>query len=588
MKSNKQKNKENRPKPIRHLWRFICVIFLIVVIFLVLIYRLFYLETTDHHFLSEQGKSESNREIDLDATRGIIYDRNGIPLAVSTNLYEVVLDIKVLKSYPQKYQKLDTIDIDGLSVNDIQTLIQKYPNKRYYIAAKFVTPSKINQLKALNIPGVQIHEQNRTYYPKANAIAPLIGFTNSHNKGQDGLLLSFDKSLSAKNGKLFAIEDGKKQAISFASNIKHYHLGQDLTLTIDSNIQEFAYEALKKGVVDAKAESGSVVVINPQNGQVLAMASYPSFNPNIFSEHVGKNVAARSLIQTFEPGSTIKPFFIAQALTSGQYTPDSMIDTNPGFYYLQGHKVRDDANFGNISLTQILEKSSNVGVSKVALTLDKEKMYALLTTLGFGQPTTIDFPGATNGYLPPLSSLSKFEFATLSFGYALTSSVLQLAHAYTVFANQGKLCPVSLIIQKQNPICPQVIPKKVANDVLSMLNSVVSIHGTGVFANIPGFNVAGKTGTSHRVANGHFINSYNAIFAGIAPLKNPKLVIVIWIKDPTKNHFYQYGGVSAAPVFANIAQHTLQYLGVAYQQPLDQYKLLNRNKRWLMQVIENN
>ena len=352
----------------------------------------------------------------------------------------------------------------------------------------------------------------------------------------------------------------------------------------------FSYQALKKGVIDAQADSGAVAVINPKNGEILALASYPSFNPNNFNEHAGKDIASRTLIETLEPGSTIKPFFIAQALLSGEYTPDSVINTNPGYYFLDHHKIRDDANFGKVTLTEILEKSSNVGVSKVALTLNKEKMYRFLTTLGFGQPSKIHFPGVTNGYLPPLSSLSQFEYATLSFGYALTSSVEQLAHAYTIFANKGKLCPISLIKRKDGqPIaCPQVLPQKTANEVLQMLHTVVSVHGTGVLANIPGFQVAGKTGTTHRVADGHFTNSYNAAFAGVAPLKNPRLVIVAWIDNPKKNHFYQFGGVSSAPIFAQIARQSLQYMGVAYQDSIKDYQLLNRNQKWLMQVIENN
>ncbi|WHN65615.1 penicillin-binding protein 2 [Cysteiniphilum sp. QT6929] len=587
-KTNTYNDKPKRTP--KHKWRFFFTFFLIIAVFLVLVYRLFYLETKDHSFLSDHGQNESHRTIDLDATRGIIYDRNGIPLAVSTNLYKVILDIKVLKDYPEKYQKVNAANIDGLSLNDLETLISKYPNKQYYIAAQFVEPSKIDDLKALNIPGVEIEDQNRTYYPKADEIAPLIGFTNITNKGQDGLMLTYQDKLHAEKGALSSTLDGKGRAISFNDKPKHYHLGKSIYLTIDSNIQSFAYQALKKGVIDTNADSGAAVVVDPQNGEILALASYPSFNPNNFNEHTGKTIALQPVIETFEPGSTIKPFFISQALLSGKYTPDSMIDTNPGYYFLHSHRIRDDANFGDITLTQILEKSSNVGVSKVTLTLDKEKVYNFLSSLGFGQPSTIDFPRATNGYLPPLSSLSEFEFATLSFGYALSSSALQLAHAYTIFGNDGKLCPVSLIKPKHSDEinCRQVLPQDIAKEVLAMLQTVVSIHGTGVLANIPGFDVAGKTGTSHRVANGKFVNEYNAIFAGVAPVKNPRLSIVVWINNPKGSHFYQFGGVSAAPVFASIAQHTLQYMGVPYQQPLSEYELLNRNKKWLMQIIADN
>ncbi len=580
---------QKNPKP-RHIWRFFFTFLIIAIIFLALVYRLFYLTTTDEKFLNDRGYSESHRSIDLDATYGIIYDRNGIPLAVSTNLYRIVLDIRVLKEHPDDYQKIDQANVDGLSLADIKELIQKYPNKPYYIAAQFVEPSKIDDLKVLHIPGVQIEDQNRTYYPKADEIAPLVGFTDIANQGQDGLMLAYQTELKAEQGTLSSELDGKAHAITFDGTAQHYHLGKNIHLTIDSNIQSFAYNALKQGVIDTNADAGAAVVIDPKNGEILALASYPSFNPNNFNEHTGNALALQPVIETFEPGSTIKPFFISQALLSGKYTPDSIIDTNPGYYFLQHHRIRDDANFGNISLSQILEKSSNVGVSKVTMTLDKEAMYNFLSTLGFGQPSGIDFPRATNGYLPTLNSLSEFEFATLSFGYALNTSALQLAHAYTIFGNNGRLCPVSLIKLKHRGdiTCPQVLPENIAQEVLAMLQTVVSIHGTGILANIPGFEVAGKTGTSHRLANGQFVDQYNAIFAGIAPVSNPRLAIVVWINNPKGSHFYQFGGVSAAPVFASIAQQALQYMGVAYQQPLSQYELLNKNKKWLLQIIASN
>lgn len=575
-------------KKFRHLWRFVLALVLIFSVFAVLVYRLIFIETKDHIFLKTQGNKESQHNITLDATRGVIYDRNGIPLAVSTNLYKIVLDIHVLKHFPEKYAKIAPLDIPGLSGQEIEKLIQNFPNKRYYIAAQFIHPSLADALKQLAVPGVYIREQNRTYYPEEAAIAPLIGFTDSSNHGQDGLLFSYNKTLNATNGTLPAVLDGKGHAIDFIHPSEHYRLGKNVHLSIDSNIQQFTFNALKQGVINAEADSGAAAVIDPETGAILALASYPSFNPNLFNEHTGKNIASRTLIETFEPGSTIKPFFIAEALLSGKYTPDSVINTNPGYYYLQHHRIRDDADFGKITLTEILQKSSNVGVSKVALTLDKQKMYDFLSTLGFGQPSPIHFPRATNGILPRLSSLSTFEFATSSFGYALTTSVVQLAHAYTIFANGGKLCPLHLIKTKHPVICRQVLPQKIADQVLQMLHSVVNVHGTGILANIPGFEVAGKTGTSHRVAHGHFTNTYNAVFAGIAPLKHPRLVIVIWINNPKKNHFYQFGGVAAAPIFAKIAKKTLQYLSIPYEEPLSRYRLLNRDQKWLMQIIENN
>ncbi|MFZ9035070.1 MAG: peptidoglycan D,D-transpeptidase FtsI family protein [Francisellaceae bacterium] len=581
-------DKKNKSVFKRHLLRFIIVAILLMTVLTVLLWRLFYLETTDKALLSKMANQESRRVISIDSPRGTIYDRNHKPLAVTTNLYRVIVDIKVLKGYPQQYQKLSSLAIAGLRLSDIDSLIKKYPNKRYYIATQFLLPEAAKALKMLHIPGIHVEQQNRSYYPEGESIASLIGFSDFNNNGQSGLELSFDNLLRAKDHKLKLITDREGQAIRY-SNHPDYPNSKDLTLTIDSTIQKFAYQALAQGVHNADAIMGTAVVIDPGTGEILAAASYPSFNPNIFSDRTGANVKAGALIDTFEPGSTIKPFIIAQALSSGKYTPDSLIDTNPGYYYIGHNRIRDDANFGEISLTEILEKSSNVGVSKVALTLNRQKLYQFFTALGFGQPSPLNFPLATNGILPDLSNLGKFEFATFSFGYAMTASTVQLAHAYSIFANDGKLCPLTLTLPQAPIQCRQIIPADIAHQVLTMLNSVVSIHGTGILANIPGFEVAGKTGTSHRVANGQFLkNSYNAIFVGIAPLRNPRLVIAVWIDDPKKNHFYQFGGVSAAPIFAQIAKDSLEYLGIPYQQPLSQYKLYHKNQRWLMQVIEDN
>ena len=568
--------------------RFIIVLFIVIIVFFSLVYRLVYLEIVDSAFLTQKGKNESKQTIDVQGQRGIIYDRNGIPLATSTRLYNVIFDIKVLKKYPQKYRQLDTIKLNNLSVPDIEKLIQKYPDKQYYIAAKFVEPSKIQALKNLNIPGLHIEQNARTYYPMADAIAPVIGFSNSHNQGQAGLLLSYNHYLRADKTQLIAKTDVKGQLSELLQPPEDCHQAKNLTLSIDYNIQYFAYDALREGVINAKADSGAAVVIDPKTGDILAAASYPSFNPNRFSEHGSKNIAAKSIVETFEPGSTIKPFFIAKALDSGKYHPNSMINTEPGFYYLQHHKIHDDANFGKITLSEILEKSSNVGVSKVASTLNKKQVYHFLMALGFGEPSHINFPRINNGYLPELSSLSQFEWATLSFGYGMTTSALQLAHAYSIFANNGRLCPLNLVKNAPLKKCTQVLSGNIANQILPMLHTVVTVDGTGVLANIPGFEVAGKTGTTHRVVKGHFTDSYNAVFAGIAPLKEPQLVIVVWIKNPKKNHFYQFGGVSAAPIFASIANSTLQYLSINYQQPLQNYRLLNRDKTWLLNLIENN
>ena len=525
----------------------------------------------------------------IPTTRGNILDRNHIPLAVSTTLYNVILDVKVFKQNPSNISLLSSLNINHISKSKIINNINNHPDSRYQILAKYITPSEAEKISINRIPGIHLEKKMRTFYPQANSMAALIGYTNSLNKGQSGLELSFDNVLHSQDGIKSVATDPKGNIIEKLNIITPEHKGKDLILSIDNTIQHFAFNALKKGVIKAQSTAGAAIVLNPHTGEVLAAVSYPSFNPNRFDSRSGPNLAERPIIQTFEPGSSIKPFIVAIGLQSGKYNPTTIIDTSPGHYTLQGHRIRDDSNFGIITVTQVLQKSSNVGISKIALSLPHEKVFKFLRSLDFGSGTGYLFPGENAGYLPAASQLGDFSYATTAFGYGMTSSVLQLAHAYSIFANNGILCPTSFIKIDHPPLCKRILSSEHANDIKNMLHSVVTIHGTGLLANIPGFSVGGKTGTVHRVGkHGYLKHSYNAYFAGIAPLDNPKLVIIIWIENPQKSHFYQYGGISAAPVFASIAKNSLAYLGVPYHEDLSNFFLKGKSTAWLMHIVENN
>ncbi len=583
----KSHQKNQRP------WSFYLILTILLIVLIALGYRLFYLETINHEFLRDKGLWESSHVNKVYPLRGSIYDRNGKPLAVTTTLYQLIFDPKVLKQYPDEYQKFDQLNIKDITSQKINEIIQKNPDSRYQVGGRFLTPQQANKIRDQHIHGVYLERQPRSYYPTGEILGPLIGFTGYDNQGQAGLELSFNQKLSAHPWQFSNQQDLKGQAITFlpdqSAEKRQQAIPEDLNLTIDRHIQEITYHALKKGVEHAQGKSGAAVVLNPKNGQILAIASYPSFNPNVFAQHASPNTAERAMVHTVEPGSTIKPFIIARALETDDYQPDTTIDTSPGYYYIGKNKVRDDRNFGKLTLKGIIQKSSNVGVSKVARDLGPGKVGDFLASLGFGQPATLDFPSATRGYLPNLNRLSDFGFATTAYGYGMNTSILQLAHAYSIFGNQGKLCPLSIVKQPQQPFCPNVISPKVADEIKPMLQSVVGPKGTGILATIPGFAVGGKTGTSHRLAHGHYLkNSYNALFAGIAPLYHTKLVIVVWVEDPKRNHYYQYGGVSAAPIFAEIAKQSLQYLGVAYQQSLQKFQDIQGNRQWLLQQIEKN
>lgn len=555
----------------------------------VLIWRIMYLDSKENNFLNAQGNRESIHTHEIHAERGLILDRNDQPLAVSTLLYEVIFDFKAMKDYPEKYKKLSELPVAGFDYDHIHQLIESAPTRRYYIAAKFLTPDIAERIKKFHIPGVYLLKQTRTYYPLGNITSQLIGFTNAKNQGQSGFELQENHKLEGKSGDETIKADAYGNLIQYLDKSNLPHNGKDIKLTIDSNIQYFTYKALKEGVINSEAKSGAAAVINPKTGEVLALASYPSFNPNNFADRSGQGLKERAAVDTFEPGSTMKPFIAALALTLNKVTPDTEFETSPGTYKIGKYTIHDDANFGKINVSTIIQKSSNVGILQVEKLIPKEIVYQYLKKLGFGS-TSFLFPGINMGYLPFVPKMGELAYATLSFGYAMTSSVLELAHAYTIFGNDGKVCPLTLVLsdQAKSP-CEQIISPKAADETLAMLNSVTNVHGTGILASIPGFDVSGKTGTSRKVVDGKFSRKhYNTIFAGLAPLNNPKLVIVVWIDDPQKGHFYIFGGVSAAPVFSQIANESLRYLGVPYAQNLDKYNLINRNKQWLLKVIANN
>ena len=592
----KQKNPHGKTfKPALYI-----VVSLLILLMGGLCFKIIYLNLKEKNFIQNQAAKISIHKKQLTPQFGSIYDRNDFPLAVTTTLYQWILDPKVIlenqKQHPfihnAKLQaKIDALQLYQFDAVKMLNYIKNHPDKRYYKAAQFVTPEQKYLLESFKIPGFHFIKQLRSYYPDAEASAPLIGFTNFDNQPQAGLELTLAPKLYAHSGIETILTDPKGDLVKTLAISKNYKKGKNIHLSIDQHIQDIAYLTLKEGVIAAKAKSGSIIILDPKTSEVLAAVSYPSFNPNSFHTRTGNGLPARGIIETFEPGSVIKPFFVAEGLKSGLYTPDTMIDTSPGYYMLHGHKIRDDANFGNISVTQVLQKSSNVGVSKIALSLPHDTLYRYLQTLGFGAGTMQqNFPRENAGILLPYASLSDFEYATMSFGYAMTTSLLQLTHAYTAFANNGKLCPISFYKLKNLPMhCSQVLPIKVANEVKEMLTSVITMKGTGFLANIPGFQVGGKTGTSHRVGkNGFEKNNNNALFIGIVPIKHPKLVIGVWMESPSRNRYYQYGGVASAPLFAKIARESLAYMGVKYEESLENYKNFNKNKRWIWQLIEKN
>lgn len=540
------------------------VITLIALLLGLVILTIASLDTVQRHFLLSKSTQESLHTIELPAKRGIIFDRNHIPLAVSTPLYNVILDPKVLLAHPTQLQQLLASSVLADQAQTLLQAIEQKPQSRYLLAAKNLTPAQKTELKELKVPGVYLKQLYQTYYPEGPALAQLVGFTNFDNVGQEGIELSFNRQLAGHKALVSAYETAMGQILHFTSDLKSYQAGQDITLSIDARLQYFAYEALKNEVEKVSAISGSVSIMNPYTGEVLAAVSYPSFNPNDVSQRTGPGLRNRALTDQFEPGSTMKTFTISAALESGKYTPTTTVDTTPGWLIIQGHKIHDDEEIDVTNVTGVLQHSSNVGAAKIALSLPWSTTYNFMQRMGFGESPSNMFPGETAGIMHPLTHMSTLEFATMAFGYDITASTLQLARAYSAIANGGTLYPATFLKLDTPPKGTKVLSKAITQEMMPMLHTVVEKGGTTNYANIVGYTVVGKTGTSHKVGPGGFErNKYNAIFVGIAPMEHPLMVIAVHINEPhDKPWFYGFGGNSAAPVFADIAANAMRVWGV--------------------------
>jgi len=566
--------------------RYRVVIAILAVIGLLVAGRMLYLDTFRQSFLLGKNTYETVHYLDVSAHRGVMFDRNSIPLAISAPVDNIIFDPKILSQQPPgDWQKLANTAVIGMSYHEIQALLKAHPNNRYYVVHRNAPPHQAYIVQGLNINGVYIEHNSQSYYPFGAATAQLIGFTNLQDVGQDGLELSYNNQLQGLAGRYEITTSAIGQLLHINEWLQHPHIGHNLVLSIDSRIQFYAYQALKHQVTEIKAKSGSVAVLDPKTGEVLAAVSYPSFNPNSFHDRAGLGVRDRAITDQFEPGSTIKVLTLAAALASGKYTPETQVDTSPGYYFIGRNRVRDDANYGTLTLTGILTKSSNVGVSKVALSLPAKAIYDMFVKAGVGQPPTGHFPGEASGVLHPFDRLGKFTFATMTFGYAISVSLLQLAHIYAGIANHGLMMPLRFIkAPNDQAIALRLMSPKVAQQLLAMLHTVVAPGGTGLLANIPGYAVVGKTGTAHQVGpHGFYKNRYNAVFVGMVPYPNPRLVIAVRINDP-KGHFNGFGGVSAAPVFASVAARSMQALGIQPTELVIDYKLF-RNQAQLLRAI---
>jgi cell division protein FtsI (penicillin-binding protein 3) len=542
-------------------WRYYLILSLIALAVLGLVGRIFNLAILDQHFLRHQGDERALRLVSTPAFRGMIVDRNGFPLAVSTSVYSAWVNPKEFTFSKDAVNSLSSLLM--MKPKEIAELIKHAQQKKreFVYLKRSLSPEVASKLKSLSLPGLYTQQDYRRYYPEGEVMAHVVGFTNVDDVGQEGLELAYNQWLQGEQGKKWVAKDRIGRVISDVKLMQEQKPGHDLVLSIDRRIQYLAYRELMAGVIEHKAISGTAIVLDVKTGEVLAMVNQPSFNPNNRTGSNSSTFRNRAVTDSFEPGSTIKAFSVASALESGRYKPDSMIDTAPGWMRVGHNVVKDHNNNGLINVTQVLQLSSNMGVAKMVLNNPPDLLWSVLHRMGFGESTGINFQGEQNGSLVKHSPWGAFTLATLSFGYGLSVTALQLTRAYAVLANHGMKIPVTLLRVENSPAGERVMSTKVAKQMLYLLESVVEKGGTGVKANVPGYRVAGKTGTSLMAGDGgyqkhHYISS----FVGIAPMTNPRFVVAVFIHDPHGKVYY--GGDVSGPVFEKIMEGTLRVYSV--------------------------
>ena len=521
--------------------------------------RAVYLQLLNNDFLKEHGDARSIRFVDIPSHRGVIVDRNGEQLAMSTPVDSIWATPRKVFEDVERFPEL--AKVMGMTVTELHETLRDRMNRDFIYLKRHANPALVKEVQELGIRGVSTQREYKRYYPAAEVTSHIIGFTNIDDQGQEGLELAYDSWLSGKTGKKRVLKDRLNRIVENIESIEPSEPGKELKLSIDRRIQYLAYRELAAAVKYHRAKGGSLVMLDVRTGEVMAMVGQPSYNPNNRKKLKSHFYRNRAVTDVFEPGSTMKPFSVVAGLESGTYSPHTPINTSPGLLKVGDHTVRDMRNYGNIDVTKVITKSSNVGASKIVLSLEPEKYWDVLSRLGFGQQTGSAFPGESSGLLNPYNTWSDVEMATMSFGYGLSVTPLQLAHAYSVLANGGVLLPVSFLKVEGSVSGKRVLEEKVTRQVRKMLETVVSSKGTGKRAAIRGYRVIGKTGTVHKsVRGGYSEDRYLSLFAGIAPASQPRFAMVVLIDEPGSGD--HYGGVVAAPVFSRVMEGTFRILNI--------------------------
>jgi cell division protein FtsI (penicillin-binding protein 3) len=550
-------------------WRARFVMAALLAAFALLAGRSVYLQAVRTDFLQEKGEARYARVLDIPATRGTIFDRNGEALAVSTpvkSVWAIPADAQLSEAQRRKLASLL-----GIEMKELKRKLADESRDFIYLKRQ-IAPEIAEAIDAMQLPGIHHHREFRRYYPGGEVTAHVVGFTGVDDAGQEGVELAFQSTLGGRPGSRRVIKDRLGRVVEDVQSIRPAHDGAELRLSIDSKLQNLAYRALKEAVEHHRAKAGAIVALDVRTGEILALANAPSYNPNSRARLNGAQLRNRVITDAFEPGSTLKPFTVALALESGRVTPGTLLATPQGRMTMAHYTIRDSHPLAAVTVAQVIQKSSNVGAAKLALGLPAEAMWDHFRRIGFGAAPELGFPGATAGRLRHYRSWRPIEQATMAYGHGISVSLMQLARAYTVFATDGELMPVTLVKASSVASGEKVLSAQTARAVRAMLEQAVQSGGTGPRARVVGWRVAGKTGTAHKQEHGGYAaDKYLSSFVGFAPVSAPRLVIAVMIDEPSDGQYY--GGAVAAPVFSQVMQGALRMMGVPNDGPLEPLEL---------------
>ena len=546
-------------------WRARLLLLLVFCGFMVLAARAFYLQGLHNDFLQQKGETRYARVVEISAHRGMVTDRNGEPLAVSTPVESVwASPADASLSTEQRFKLARLL---GMDPAELRRRLADSEREFVYLKRQ-LPPEQAAKVVQLNLPGVFLQREYRRYYPAAEVTAHVVGFTGVDDNGQEGIELAYQEWLAGKRGSRRVIKDRLGRIVEDVESIRAPQQGRDLALSIDQRIQYLAFRELKSAIAEHAAKAGSIVVLDATSGEVLALANWPTYNPNNRDTLKMARSRNRAVVDLFEPGSTLKPFTAAAALETGLVGPGSVIDTEHGRFSIGRRTIRDVHPEGFLTVSQVIQKSSNVGSAKIALAMAPQKLWAIFSAVGFGTQTRVGFPGEASGRLRAYQSWKPIEHATMSYGHGVSVSLLQLARAYSVFATDGELKQLTLIRRDQPAEGKRVVSRRTAQAVRRMLETVTQPGGTATRAQVAGYRVAGKTGTAHKLDGATYAaDRYVSSFVGIAPATNPRLVIAVMIDEPGGKHYY--GGEVAAPAFSNVMAGALRLLGIMPDAPPD-------------------